>query len=50
MAGNELYAFGRESFLGGDLAWDVDTIKLIIVDDTDDTPVPATDQHLDDIF
>jgi hypothetical protein len=50
MAGNELFAKGREAFLAGDLDWDGDTIKLIFVDHADDTPVPASDQFLSDIL
>ena len=29
---NQLYAKGKEAFLGGDLALDTDTIKLQLVD------------------
>lgn len=47
---NAMFAFGKESLLGGDLAWDTQAINLVCVDHTDDTPVPATDQNLDDIL
>lgn len=46
---NALFAKGREAFLGGDLDWDAHTIKDILVDHGVDTPVPATDDNLDDI-
>lgn len=29
---NALYAKGRQGFLGGDLAWDTDTIKVVLID------------------
>lgn len=45
---NELYDFGRESFLGGDIAYDTDNIKLVLIDEADDTIDLANDQHLDD--
>lgn len=31
---NALYPKAREGFLGGDLAWDTDTIKVVAVDNT----------------
>lgn len=46
---NALFAKGREAFLGGDLDWDAHDIRLVFVDHADDTPVPATDDFLDDI-
>lgn len=46
---NALFAKGREGFLGGDIDWDANNIKLVFVDHADDTPVPATDDFLDDI-
>ena len=46
---NALFDKGREGFLDGSLDWDTQLIKLIIVDHTDDTPVPATDEDLADI-
>lgn len=46
---NALFDFGRESFLAGNLDWDANAIKAVLVDHGTDTPVPGTDQHLDDI-
>jgi hypothetical protein len=46
---NALYAKGREHFLDGSLDWDTQTIKFVFTDHADDTPVPATDNDLDDI-
>lgn len=46
---NVLFDFGRESFLDGNLDWTGTLIKAVLVDHGVDTPVPATDQHLDDI-
>lgn len=46
---NALFASARELFLGGDLDWDAHTIKVFFCDHADDTPVPATDDNLDDI-
>ena len=46
---NALFDFGRESFLLGDIAWDTDNIKAVLVDHGTDTPVPGTDQYLSDI-
>lgn len=43
-----LYDFGRESFLGGDIDWDGDDIKVVLVDEDDDTPDLALDQDLAD--
>lgn len=45
---NGLYDFGRESFLGGDLDWDTDDTRCILVDEDDDAPDLATDQDLAD--
>lgn len=46
---NAMFDVGRERFLGGDNDWDANNIKLIFVDHADDTPVPATDDFLNDI-
>lgn len=46
---NALFNKGREGFLGGDIAWDTDTIKLVLVDHADDTPNVTTDQFLSHI-
>lgn len=45
---NALYDFGRESFLGGDIAFDTDNIKLVLIDEADDTIDLANDQDLAD--
>lgn len=47
---NSLFDKGRESFLGGDLDWDTNAIKIVLVDHGVDTPVVATDDFLDDIL
>lgn len=46
---NALFGLGREAFLGGDLDWDANTIKLVFVDHGVDTPNTTTDDNLDDI-
>lgn len=46
---NALYAKGREHFLDGSLDWDTQDIRFVFTDHADDTPVPATDNDLDDI-
>lgn len=46
---NALYDFGRESFLGGDVAWDDDDWRVILSDDADYTKNLSTDQYLDDV-
>lgn len=48
MVANSLYDFGRESFLGGDADWDANDIRLILIDEADDTINLATDDFLDD--
>lgn len=47
---NAMFAAGREGYLAGDLAWDTDNIKAVLVDHGTDTPVPATDSFLSDII
>ena len=47
---NALYAKGREGFLDGSIDWDTHTISMIGMDHLDDTPVPATDDNLDDLL
>jgi len=47
---NQLFAKGLEAFLAGDADWDANTMKVVFVDHADDTPVPATDDNLDDIL
>lgn len=46
---NALYDYGREGFLAGDIDWDGNDIKCILVDTADYTVDLATDQHLDDV-
>lgn len=45
---NALYDKGREGFLDGSIDWDTDTIKLVFVDEADDTPALDTDEDLAD--
>ena len=47
---NALFDAGRQSFLEANIAILTVNIKLVFVDHTDDTPVPATDDFLDDII
>ena len=46
---NALYDLGREAFLSGDISWDSDTIKVILVDTGTYTVDLAAHDHLDDI-
>ena len=46
---NALFDSARQQFLQADLDLD-DSILLVCVDHADDTPVPATDDFLDDIL
>lgn len=46
---NTLFDSARQQFLQADLDLD-DSIVLVLVDHADDTPVPATDDFLDDIL
>ena len=46
---NALYDLGREAFLSGDITWDGDAIKTILVDSALYTPNLATDQFLSDV-
>lgn len=48
---NALFAFGKETLLSTTnyAGFDSDSIKDILVDHGTDTPVPATDTHLNDI-
>jgi hypothetical protein len=46
---NALYDKGREAFLGGDLDWDANTIKLYLIDAADYAKNLATDDFADDI-
>jgi hypothetical protein len=45
---NSLYDFGRESYLGGDLAWDTNDVRTILIDEGVDVPDLALDQDLAD--
>lgn len=44
-----LYDSAREAFLGGDLDWDADDIKVAAIDTSDYTVDLTTDDNLDDI-
>jgi hypothetical protein len=46
---NALYDYGREGFLAGDIDWDADDIRAILIDTADYTVNLSTDQHLDDV-
>lgn len=46
---NALYDKGREGFLGGDIAWDSDNIKCVLVDAADYTVNLTTHQFLSDV-
>lgn len=46
---NALYDYGREGFLAGDIDWDADDIRVILVDAADYTVDLAAHQHLDDV-
>lgn len=43
-----LYDKGREGFLAGDIDWDGDNIKVVLIDEADDTINLATDEDLAD--
>jgi hypothetical protein len=45
---NALYDKGREGFLDGSIDWDTNSIKLVLVDEADDTIDLAVDDNLDD--
>ena len=45
---NALYDRGREGFLAGDIDWDADDIRLVFVDEADDTIDLAADEDLAD--
>lgn len=45
---NGLYDRGRQGFLAGEIDWDADTIKLMLVDHADDTPSLTGDNALSD--
>lgn len=45
---NAWYDSGVEGFAGGDVAWDTSDIRLILIDEADDTIDLAVDDFLDD--
>lgn len=45
---NGLYDRGREGFLAGDIDWDADNIKIMLIDEADDTPSLTDDEDLAD--
>lgn len=45
---NALYDKGREGFLDGSIDWDTNNIKLVLIDEADDTIDLANDDNLDD--
>lgn len=46
---NAMYAKGKDGLLTGLIDLDTDELRVVFTDHTDDTPVPATDEDLDDI-
>ncbi len=46
---NALYDYGREGFLAGDIDWDLDNIKVMLVDAADYVVNLATNQFLSDV-
>lgn len=46
---NALYGLGREGFLGSDIDWDADTIKVVAIDTAAYTVAIDTHQFLSDI-
>lgn len=46
---NALYGLGREAFLAGDLDWDADDIRIILVDSADYTLDIDVHDFLDDV-
>lgn len=47
---NSLFDAGRAGFLQGDIDWDANAIKLILVDNNADAPNVTTDSVLSDIL
>lgn len=45
---NALYDHGREGFLDGTIDWDTDDIRIILIDEADDTIDLAVDEDLAD--
>lgn len=46
---NSWYDAGLEGFAGGDVAWDTDNIRCVLIDEGTDVPDLANDDFLDDI-
>lgn len=46
---NSLYGLGREGFLGGDIDWDANNIKVTLLDGADYTPNLSTHDFYDDV-
>lgn len=46
---NALYGLGREGFLGGDIDWDANTVKAMLVDSGQYTVAIDTHQFLSDV-
>lgn len=46
---NALYGKGREGFLGGDIDWDANDIRVILIDVADYTVSIDVDDFLDDV-
>lgn len=46
---NALYSIGKQNFLGGDIDWDADNIKVTLVDAADYTKNLTTDDFYDDV-
>ena len=46
---NAMYDKGRESFLKGEISWNSDDIKVVLVDTADYTVNLSTDQYLSDV-
>jgi hypothetical protein len=45
-----MYAAGRENFAAGNISFNSNTIRVVGIDHADDTPVPATDDALNDFL
>lgn len=45
---NALYEKGREGFLDGSIDWDTNDIRIILIDEADDTIDLTNDDNLDD--
>lgn len=45
---NFMYDRGRQGFLAGEIDWDADAIKLVMIDEADDTPSASGDNALSD--